>query len=207
MIFLTRLSEKRRAARARRYIGCDSGATVVEFALVAPLLFATVLSAFEAGLMYMKVSMAEMAMDDVTRLLYTGQAQNNELTSSDIADLFCSEMRTVITCDGNVTVQVEVLPGFDIENLEAPTCIHSGDGSTNDDLPNYSSSSGGDIIFVRFCVTTELVVPALSSLVFKGVNIGLRLPESADGKYAITASTLFRAEPFTNNGGNGGNGS
>lgn len=196
MTIVQKLLTWRKGQRARRYLRCNSGATVIEFALVAPLLFATALSAFEAGLMYMKVSMAEMAMDDVTRLLYTGQAQNNNLTSSDLADLFCSKINTVIQCDGNVTVQVEVLPGFDIQNLAAPTCIHTGEAIPSDQLPNFSASAGGDIIYVRFCVTTKLVVPTLTSLIFKGVNIGLQLPQSANGQYAITASTLFRAEPF-----------
>jgi Flp pilus assembly protein TadG len=180
----------------RRFFVSESGTSAIEFALLAPILFAAIFSAFEAGLMYTKISVMEIATEKVAREIYTGQAQENALTREDIIDKFCDEIDTVFTCDGNITLQVERLNAFTADDISDLKCVNTGDEPDPDDLPAYEQTDGGEVVYVRFCITTPLVIPSLKAITFQGSNIALQLPEVADGRYAITSSLVFRNEPF-----------
>ena len=175
----------------------QKGSISIEFALIAPLFFALIFSAFEAGLMYMKVALVEMNVSKVTRVIYTGQASEQGITSDKIIESFCDEVGILMKCDENVTLEVITLSTYKSKVPEKAKC-HEGDLPPNiarAAVPQRSSTAGGDIVFVRFCITTNLMVPALKKLTFDGVNVALRIPETEDGKYAITASTVIRNEP------------
>ena len=180
-----------------RYARGSRGSAAIEFSILAPIFFGTILSAFEIGLVFLKISMVEMAADDVAREIYTGQAADEAMTREDMIDAFCDRISATITCDGNVTLLVEGLNDFSAASTEELRCVNTGEVPDPDDLPSYQQTGSGQIVYLRFCVTTPLVIPGLKNLTFQGANIALQLPETANGRYAIIASTVFRNEPFT----------
>lgn len=180
-------------ARLRRLRRDRSGSAIIEFAILAPLFFAIMFSGFEAGLMYLKIGMVEHGMSEVSRMIYTGQASGS-VTRKNVIDTFCDAVDSVINCDDNITLEVRRLQKYSDFEDTATTCRHTDEDF--DDEPEYQPSVGGDIVFVRICVTTNLVVPSLKNMTFGIVNIGLRLPESADGRYSLSSSSVFRNEPF-----------
>ena len=176
----------------RRFGRNAAGSAIIEFAILAPLFFAIIFSGFEAGLMYLKIGIVEHGMGEVTRMIYTGRG-SGAVTRDDLIEKFCDSVSPVLACDDNVTLEVRTLEKYsDFAETDA-TCHH-----TDDDIgdPTYEISGGGDIVYVRFCVTTPLVVPGLKNMTFEMINIGLRLPESAPGRYSLTAASVIRNEPF-----------
>lgn len=178
----------------RLFAGNRGGSAVIEFAILAPLFFAILFSGFEAGMMYLKIGMVDHGVSEISRQIYTGKAKGK--TSDEVLTIFCDSIHTVISCDGNVTLEIRKLSGYDSFDPGAATCINTGETLADDDKPAYQKTSGGDIVYIRVCVNTSLLVPGLKNLTFYLVNAGLQLPESAPGKYELTASTVIRNEPF-----------
>ncbi len=191
----------RKTRLRRKFLKDQRGTAAIEFAFVAPLIFAVILSGFESGLMFTKVQFVEMAIEDVTREIYTGQVLNQELTREDVIQRICYKIEVVQQCNGNVTLQIERLNTYSLDNISERTCIHSGETLSNEDLPAYQTTNGGELVFLRVCITTDVVVDGLEWMTFYGTNLALRLPRTSEGKYAIFASAVFRNEPFTNQGG------
>ncbi|GGD14275.1 TadE/TadG family type IV pilus assembly protein [Aquisalinus flavus] len=170
------------------------GSAVIEFAILSPLFFAILFSGFEAGMMYLKIGMVDHGVSEISRQIYTGKAKGK--SAEDVIDIFCDSVHTVIGCDGNVTLEIRKLSGYASFDPGAATCVNTGETLADDDKPTFASTAGGDIVYIRVCVNTSLLVPGLKNLTFYLVNAGLQLPESAPGKYELTASTVIRNEPF-----------
>ena len=180
----------------------------VEFAIIGPLFFGLIFSAFESGYMYVKIAVVELAMDEVVRQIYTGNAQTDGLSRNDLIELFCDEVDHIMECDtSNVTIQQQTFSGYGGNTINAAVCRNTEDTLDDDDLPAYALTGSGQIVFFRFCITTDVLVPSLKKLTFSGANFALQLPETADGRYASTASAIFRNEPYTGIAGGGGAGS
>lgn len=181
----------RRSLKLRRD---KRGSAAVEFSILAPLFFGVMFSGFEAGLMYLKIGMVDHGMSEVSRMIYAGNAKG--LSQDDIIDAFCDAVDSVIKCDGNVTLEIRKLSDYSNFDAGSATCVHTGEELKDEDKPAYSNTSGGEIVYIRMCVTTDLVIPGLKNLTFSMINVGLQIPETSDGKYRIASSTVFRNEPF-----------
>ncbi|MGV6802121.1 MAG: TadE/TadG family type IV pilus assembly protein [bacterium] len=186
------------------FLDNSTGASAIEFAIVAPLFFGLVFSAFEMGVVYMRIATIDLAMTDVARQIYTGQAQEGAMTRDEVIDALCDQIQTIVKCKrsdgsslGNVMVEVLTLPAYSSQVSSDPTCFHEGEDPGDEALPTFSDTIGGDIVYVRFCVTNDIIIPGLGDLTLKGGKFALDLPESASGKYAIVSSVVFRNEPFS----------
>lgn len=178
----------------RPFAGNKRGSAVIEFAILAPLFFAILFSGFEAGMMYLKIGMVDHGVSEISRQIYTGKAKGK--TADDVMAIFCDSVHTVIKCEGNVTLEIRKLDGYASFDPGAPNCVNTGETLEDEDKPAYDTTAGGDIVYIRVCVNTSLLVPGLKNLTFYLVNAGLQLPESAPGKYELTSSTVIRNEPF-----------
>ncbi|MCI5045560.1 MAG: pilus assembly protein [Aquisalinus sp.] len=196
-MFRRNQKHKMRISSWRRFIRRQDGSISVEFAIIGPLFFGLIFSAFESGLMYVKIATVELAMDEVVRQVYTGAVTSSNLNRDQLIDLFCDEIDYLMACDSsNVTLQKITFSGYGSNTIDTAICRNSEDDPDEDDLPDYSLTGSGQIVFLRFCITTDVLVPGLKKLTFSGANFALQLPETADGRYGITASAVFRNEPF-----------
>jgi len=178
----------------RRFARNTLGSAVIEFAILAPLFFGVLFSGFEAGMMYLKIGMVDHGVSEISRQIYTGKAKGK--SSDEVLAIFCNSVDTVISCDGNVTLEIRKLSGYSDFDPGAPTCVNTGEDLGEDDKPAYDRTYGGDIVYIRVCVSTNLLVPGLKNMTFSLINAALQLPESAPGKYELTASTVIRNEPY-----------
>ncbi|NHK28053.1 pilus assembly protein [Parvularcula flava] len=178
----------------RPFANNKRGTAVIEFAILAPLFFAILFSGFEAGMMYLKIGMVDHGVSEISRQIYTGKAKGK--SAEDVMDIFCDSVHTVIKCDGNVTLEIRKLSGYSSFDPGAATCVNTGEDLKDEDKPAYANTAGGDIVYIRVCVNTSLLVPGLKNMTFYLTNVGLQLPESAPGKYELTSSTVIRNEPF-----------
>ncbi|MEL6361013.1 MAG: TadE/TadG family type IV pilus assembly protein [Pseudomonadota bacterium] len=163
------------------------GATVVEFAIIAPVFFGLTFSILEAGFYFFVTSAVDAANTKAARLIRTGQAVNGGRSKQQFYDEICKTVKFVGDCSSRLTVDVARFNNFSdlAADTSNPTCA---DASAADitNIP-YDTGADRDIIRVRVC------------FIYDGFNpgVGLNLEKSADGKGRKMISTsIFRNEPF-----------
>ncbi len=174
----------------RRLLKNRSGASAVEFALVAPIFIALMLSIIEAGYFFFINSAVTEATAKAARLVRTGQAQAG-IDPEDFFDEICDVVDSFGDCEQQLTVDVARFDSFtDLANdLTSIQCRDSSDptiAGAQFGAANYGARR--DIVRVRICYLHRPVNPAL----------GLRLSKNADGFREMVAVSVFRNEPFEN---------
>lgn len=167
----------------KRLIQDIKGATAVEFALIAPLFFAVIFSFIETGWVLSKVVMLEQSVASASRLVYTGQAPTKESLETQL----CDQNPLIEDCLENINVEMVVISDFNDEPDDAVECRDSADTSFEPTV-KYSSTAGSEIVYLRVCVTTGIMVP--------GIGMGLALDKNNTGRFQIVSSTAFMNEPF-----------
>ena len=169
-----------------RFARSRSGAAALEFAFVAPIFFTLAFSILEGAWQFTRIALIENAASTVSRMIYTGQASSGSLSQSDLEKLVCDEVEAVVDCNGDVSIEVTSISSFtDIPATNA-TCKDKDD--SNPSSPGYNWTSGDDIVYVRICVTVDVLTP--------GLGLGLMLPKTGNDKYQVITSLVFRNEPF-----------
>ena len=144
------------------------GSAIVEFALVAPMFFAS--------------QVLETVTQDSARQIMTGQAQNAGLTAAQFKSLVCSKISVMFDCANGISIDVQSYPQFGNVNVASPI-----DGSKNFTNPNnYSPGNGGDIVVVRLFYQWPIVV----------TKLGYDISNLAGSKRLLTATAAFQNEPF-----------
>ena len=87
------------------------GVTAVEFALLAPLFFAMILSLFETGILLTRIAMVDHAVNVISKRVYTGEVTKGvaagTISQSDIEDAVCEVTSAVIpNCNSEITVEL-----------------------------------------------------------------------------------------------------
>ncbi|MEL6257873.1 MAG: TadE/TadG family type IV pilus assembly protein [Pseudomonadota bacterium] len=155
----------------------------METAIVAPVFFAMILGLIETGWMMTKVAMVESAVTEAARLIYTGQAPDK----SSIEQQICDRAVLVSDCASNINIEILPVADFASRPTDGAECRDSGDVDFEPSV-SYQTGGGGEIVFLRVCVTTDILVP--------GLGLGLALPKNNRGRFEIVSTTAFMNEPF-----------
>jgi Flp pilus assembly protein TadG len=171
MIRPTRSSQATRAFAANQ-----SGATAVEFALVAPLLCFALLSLVEIGMMGMMCSGLDNSVIEAARRIRTGRS-DGATSASTFEDQVCANLGGSTTaCHTRLTTSVQKFSKFGVA------------GGTVSSAPadQFDKGGPGDIIIVKVDYRWPLMTPFIAS----GFN--------RDGPLAIVLSSrlAFKNEPF-----------
>jgi Flp pilus assembly protein TadG len=163
--------------------GDKSGATAIEFALVAPVLLALIFSTFEGGWMVAKATMLDRAVDVVVRSIRVG-ASGAPSTQDQVKAAICKETLIVPACAASLTVEMT-----DVTTTPFPTsnavCIDRG--SSLAPVVNFGTGQRGSIMYVRACLVTDPLTPLL--------GLALSMPKDSKGGYYLMASSAFVNEP------------
>lgn len=157
-----------------RRLGADqSGATMVEFALVALPFMVMLFATFEIGLVYWGNKELENATNDAARLVRTGQAQAGNMTQADLKREACQRTAVLLDCETRMRIDVRSAANFgDID----PPDPKDGNGSLKSDADfTYAPGAANEAVLV----TTFFDWPAI----FRGERI-------------LRASAPLRNEPF-----------
>jgi len=160
----------------------DNGVTAVEFALVALPFFALLFVTIQIGIVYFAGQALEGAVTTASRMIRTGQAQQQNFDAAKFKNLICAEVDTLFNCS-DLSVDVQTIKTFGAADLSPP--IDKVTGNLKLD-PKYAPGDGGDIVVVR----TFYEWPVFTKL------LGLDLGNLADGNHLLSATTAFRNEPF-----------
>jgi Flp pilus assembly protein TadG len=166
----------------RRFRRNSKGATVVEFALVAPTFIALLFAILETALMFFANQVLETVAQDSARMIFTGQAQSQSFSQTQFANFVCSQVPALFNCN-QIFIDVASYPSFSSPiNLVNPIDAN-GNIITN---MQYSPGGPGSIVVVRLFYQWQLFVTGL----------GYNISNMAGNKRLLVATAAFQNEPY-----------
>ena len=179
--------------RRRRGLARDErGATLVEFGLLAPFFFAIVGAILETSVVFLSGQILDSAVQDVSRLVRTGQAQGTISSATDFRTRVCDRLYGLFPdCIAKLHVEVETIANFDSASISAPvkwTCAPDDAAcGTWTRGEAYTAGAGSSIMLVQVYYKWPIMLSMLDATM-------ANLPT---GERLLGASTVFRNEPFS----------
>lgn len=164
----------------RRFIGAGTGATAVEFALVAPPFLALLYAILQTTLVFFAQQVLQTATMQAARLIMTGQAQSGGYTASQFQQAVCANATDLFNCAG-IYVNVQTFSSFSSVSMLNPV---SG-GHFSSSGMSYSPGGTGDI---------EVVQVFYQWPVYPG-PLGFSLANTSSNTNVLVATAAFRNEP------------
>ena len=174
---------RRRRSLRRCFRRADSGATAVEFALIAPVFLGLLFGILEVALTFWSTQVLETAVANAAREIYTGTfTQGTEPTPlGAFKKKVCGNVRALFNCNNLIRVDVRKVTNFASATVTVP--IRNGVFDTSDF--KYDAPVKDTIYVVRAAMEYPVYVNLF------GYRTGL-----ASGNRLIMASAVFRTEPF-----------
>jgi Flp pilus assembly protein TadG len=167
----------------RRFQTDQSGATAVEFGIVAVPFFALLFAILETALAFFAAQTLETAVTNASRLVRTGQAQDQGLTAQTFKDKVCQQLDFLFSCQANLYIEVKTYPSFGSIDLSVPV---DANGNLKTNGYTYTPGHGGDIVVVRAYYEWPVFVNKL----------GNNMSSMPNGSHLLAATAAFRNEPF-----------
>lgn len=163
--------------------GADrSGASALEFALIAIPFLLLIFAVLEVGAVYIANFALENAVAQGSRLIRTGEAQTKGYDAGKFKQEVCKSLSMPLTCN-ELRLDVRKFASFGGVNLPSPL---DSAGNLKSNL-SYAPGDGGEIVVVR---------------AFYEWTLAAKLPEEVglsnmpNGDRLLTATAAFRNEPF-----------
>jgi Flp pilus assembly protein TadG len=166
----------------RRFRRNSDGATIVEFAIVAPTFFALLFAILETAMVFLAGQVLETITQDSARMILTGQAQQGNFTQANFRSYVCSQIPALFSCT-DMAIDVTSYTSFASISLNNPI-----DGSGNYTPPSGWSCGGpGSIVVVRITYPWQLYVTGL----------GYNISNFNGNQRLLTAIAAFQNEPYS----------
>lgn len=170
-----------RAGILRRFRTDASGATAIEFGIVAAPFFLLMLALIEVSLVFFATFTLENAVDQAGRMIRTGQVQEQGFSETQFKQSVCDNVSVIFDCIAELKLDVQKFNSFSGVDLASPI---GSDGELRDDF-TFDAGAAGDVVVVRAFYEWDLIAS------FPG-GLG-NLP---GGGRLLVATTTFRNEPF-----------
>jgi Flp pilus assembly protein TadG len=184
IIELTIVTRKLRA-RFEAWAQDNSGATAVEFALIATPFFFLIFGLLEVSLIFIISTTLEFGLNDASRTVRTGSFQNGAApTEAAFRTAVCANLFTLLECD-QVKFDVRAFDNFN--GGPPPPPIDPTTGEV--DEPNFVFQPGApnQIVIARAFYEWDLITPFISRPLSNLATGNSRL---------VQASIAFQNEPF-----------
>jgi hypothetical protein len=159
-----------------------SGASALEFALVATPLLLLLFAVFQVGLVFFANFTLENAAAQGARLIRTGQAQNQGLDAAAFKNEVCKHMSEMLPC-AKLQLDVRCFASFGSSEITNP--LDSG-GNLKTGF-SYCPGAGAEVVVVRAFYPWDL--PGLLPSMINLANMN-------DNHRLLVATVAFRNEPF-----------
>ena len=161
-----------------------SGASAVEFAMVAPLFFAIMFSCFEAGWIMVQETMLDRAVDLVVREIRIAPDGLN-FDQATIRSKICKKTIVIQNCENSLLVEmIPINKSSDFPN-DSARCVNRE--TKVNPIFRYTPGGRSQVVFMRACVIVDLITPLM--------GLALALPKDSSGGFALVSSTAFMNEP------------
>lgn len=184
--------EKRGRRIHLRALGSNSsGASALEFALVAGPFLVLLFGILAVGLVYVVNMSLEKAVDQGARLIRTGEAQSQGFDAARFKSEVCKYLIAPLSCSG-LKLDVRSFSSFGGSNLTNPL---DSSGNLKSGF-SYAPGVGGDIVIVRAFYEWDLLSKLPIMPIWKNLSVDTRLSNMPDGNRLLIATVAFRNEPF-----------
>ncbi len=174
----------RAAAAACRFGVAQRGATMVEFALVAPAFLGMLIAVLETAIYLFAQQTLQSAAVEAGRQFMTGQAQNSAMTQAQFTQTICPMIQPLFNCN-NLMVDVQSYASFIGANASAPPLTYDGQGQVSNNW-SYNPGTPGQVMVVRLIYQWSVV----------GGPLGFALSSLPNGMSEMIGVTAFRVEPY-----------
>jgi Flp pilus assembly protein TadG len=168
----------------RRFRDNRTGASAVEFAIVAPLFLALLFAIIETALMFFAGQVLETITQDSARMILTGQAQAANYQQTDFKTYVCNQIPAIFSC-ANMIVNVQ-------SSSSVSAISYSNVFDTNCNLQSsqvqYSPGGPGDTVLVQVFYKWQLFV----------TGFGYNIANCPNSQFKLTATAAFQNEPYSN---------
>jgi len=168
----------------RRLVKNDSGATAVEFSIVAAPFLALLVGLFQTGLVFLAGRELDQAVAEASRHIMTGQAQTSNMTKAQFNSWVCQNIYALFNCN-NLMINVNTYASFSSASTSAPSLTYNAQGQVNNTW-NYNPGGPGDIVVVQVMYQWPVVLGPL----------GFNLSNLANGDRLLMATAAFKNEPY-----------
>jgi len=168
----------------RGLAGSNSGATAVEFSLVAAPFLALLIALFQTGIVFLAGRELDEAVAQSGRSIMTGKAQNNSMTQSQFASLICQNIYALFNCS-NLMVNVQTYSTFSAAVTSSPTLTFNAQGGVTNSW-TYNPGGPGDIVVVQAMYQWPIVLGPL----------GFNLSNLSNGNRLLVSTAVFQNEPY-----------
>jgi len=172
--------------RGRVFARDERGVTAVEFGLLALPFFTVIFAIIETAMMFFAQQILDSAVEDASRMIKTGQAQDSAYTITDFKNYMCGYTFGLFNCN-NILVQVNTISTFSsvttnptIENCTGTTCTWSSTDS-------YTPGVGRSVVQVSAWYRWPLLV----------VLPYFNLKNQPDNYRLMSSIRVFRNEPYS----------
>jgi Flp pilus assembly protein TadG len=186
-----RLARSAKRLRSSKNLArCESGATAVEFALVAAPFLALLVAIIQTALVFFAARVLDEVTEEASREILTGQAQQSNMTQSGFASYLCTGSNTsalvsaLFTCN-KFMINVQNYSSFSSANTGTPTLTFNGNGSVANTW-SYSTGNPGDIEVVQVMYQWPIVLGPL----------GFNLSNLSNGNRLLMSTAVFKVEPY-----------
>ena len=160
----------------------SSGATALEFAIVAGPFLLLLFGIFAVALVFAGNMALENAAEQGARLIRTGEAQTQSFDAARFKTEVCKYLTAPLSC-GGLKLDVRTFTNFASADLTNP--LDSG-GNVKSGF-GYAPGVGGDVVVVRAFYEWDLLA-AMPPII--------RLSNMTNGNRLLIATVAFRNEPF-----------
>lgn len=168
---------------ACRFVRQPSGATAVEFGLIAVPFFFLKMAIIETAMVFWAGQMLETGVSDAGRQIRTGQVQSQGIDEAGFRGLMCTEIGVLFDCDARLAIDVRRVATFDAADLSQPPVDESGNFSGGF---NFNPGVGSETVVVRAFYRWPLLFNFF----------GLDAADIPGRQRLLGATTAFRNEPF-----------
>ncbi len=168
-----------------RWKANKDGTTAIEFALVAVPFLMLLYGIIGVGLFFFTTFTIENAVEQASRFIRTGQAQQAGWSPQDFKNKVCEFVPSHIDCVGKVRVNVKsYASSASITPASLPQCLNGGGLNNSND---YVPGTANVIVLVWACYEWDFAqkIPYF--------NLG----DMGNGSRLIQATTTFRTEPYS----------
>lgn len=165
----------------RGFLKSRSGATAVEFGMVALPFFTLLLSVLEMGTIFFKAEYLQSGVEEAGRRVMTGQVQANASPEDFFKTTLCDQVQMMISCS-DIRYDVKSYETF----AGADTSVPMKDGNLDASKLGFAPGGGGKITVVKAYVEIPVFVS----------YFGSTLANQANGTRLLIAGAAFKNEPF-----------
>ena len=167
-----------------RNAACNSGATAVEFGLIAAPFLALLVAILQTALVFFASRVLDETAEQASRYILTGQAQTAGMTQAQFADYVCQKSSTLFSCP-NFMINVQNYSSFASANTSTPTLTFDSSGAVTNQWA-WSPGNAGDIVIVQVMYQWPIMLGPL----------GFNLANLSNGNRLLVSTVAFKTEPY-----------